>query len=110
MGDLPKWIADHLQRYLDIDGADGHLWDSAPVGDPGPTPTLLLTTTGRRESRRRSVQGGRTHASRLVSEPVGAPGRRGTNPRQAIPGHGADRERRRTGRVVEANGGHLSAV
>ena len=48
MSDLPKWIADHLQRYLDTDGADGHLWDSAPVGGPGPIPTLLLTTTGRR--------------------------------------------------------------
>lgn len=48
MRDLPKWIADHLQRYLDTDGADGHLWDSAPVGGPGPIPTLLLTTTGRR--------------------------------------------------------------
>ena len=48
MSALPKWIADHLQRYLDTDGADGHLWDSAPVGGPGPIPTLLLTTTGRR--------------------------------------------------------------
>ena len=45
---LPKWIGDHLQRYLESDGADGHLWDSAPVGGPGPIPTLLLTTTGRR--------------------------------------------------------------
>ena len=45
---LPKWIGDHLQRYLESDGADGHLWDSAPVGGPGLIPTLLLTTTGRR--------------------------------------------------------------
>ncbi len=45
---LPGWIADHLQRYLDTDGADRHLWDSAPVGGPGLLPTLLLTTTGRR--------------------------------------------------------------
>lgn len=51
MSDLPKWIADHLQRYLDTDGADGHLWDSAPVGGPGPLPTLLLTTTGRRSGK-----------------------------------------------------------
>lgn len=51
MSDLPKWIADHLQRYLDTDGADGHLWDSAPVGGPGPIPTLLLTTTGRRSGK-----------------------------------------------------------
>lgn len=51
MRDLPKWIADHLQRYLDTDGADGHMWDSAPVGGPGPIPTLLLTTTGRRSGK-----------------------------------------------------------
>ena len=51
MSDLPRCIADHLQRYLDTDGADGHLWDSAPVGGPGPIPTLLLTTTGRRSGK-----------------------------------------------------------
>jgi deazaflavin-dependent oxidoreductase (nitroreductase family) len=45
---LPKWIGDHLRRYVESDGADGHLWDSAPVGGPGPIPTLLLTTTGRK--------------------------------------------------------------
>jgi hypothetical protein len=44
----PKWIADHLKRYLDSNGADGHMWDSAPVGGPGLLPTLLLTTTGRK--------------------------------------------------------------
>ena len=48
---LPKWIADHMQRYLKTDGADGHMWDSAPVGGPGPIPTLLLTTTGRRSGK-----------------------------------------------------------
>ncbi len=48
---LPSWIADHLQRYLDTDGADGHMWDSAPVGGPGLLPTLLLTTTGRRSGK-----------------------------------------------------------
>lgn len=51
MSDLPKWIADHLQRYLETDGADGHMWDSAPVGGPGLIPTLLLTTTGRRSGK-----------------------------------------------------------
>ena len=45
---LPKWIGEHLRRYVESDGADGHMWDSAPVGGPGPIPTLLLTTTGRR--------------------------------------------------------------
>ncbi len=45
---VPKWIADHLKRYLDSNGADGHMWDTSPVGGPGPLPTLLLTTTGRK--------------------------------------------------------------
>lgn len=45
---LPKWIGDHLRRYVESNGADGHMWDSAPVGGPGPIPTLILTTTGRR--------------------------------------------------------------
>ena len=48
---LPKWIDDHLQRYLKSDGKDGHMWDSAPVGGPGPIPTLLLTTYGRRSGK-----------------------------------------------------------
>lgn len=44
---LPRWIADHLQRYLETDGTNGHMWDSTPVGGPGLLPTLLLTTRGR---------------------------------------------------------------
>ena len=48
---LPQWITDHLQRYLDTDGADGHMWDSKPVGGPGLLPTLLLTTNGRRSGK-----------------------------------------------------------
>lgn len=42
------WIAEHRTRYLDSNGADGHMWDSAPLGGPGLLPTLLLTTTGRK--------------------------------------------------------------
>lgn len=49
--ELPSWIREHVQRYLASDGADGHLWDSKPQGGPGPIPTLLLTTTGRRSGR-----------------------------------------------------------
>lgn len=41
---LPDWIVDHMQRYLETDGADGHIWRGVP--------TLLLTTTGRRSGRR----------------------------------------------------------
>ena len=37
---LPRWIADHMQRYLESNGEDGHIWNGVP--------TLLLTTTGRR--------------------------------------------------------------
>ena len=38
--ELPDWIADHLKRYLETDGEDGHIWRGVP--------TLLLTTTGRK--------------------------------------------------------------
>ena len=48
---LPKWMADHMESYIATDGADGHMWDSAPVGGPGPIPTLLLTTIGRRSGK-----------------------------------------------------------
>jgi deazaflavin-dependent oxidoreductase (nitroreductase family) len=34
------WREEHLKRYLETDGADGHIWNGAP--------TLLLTTTGRK--------------------------------------------------------------
>ncbi len=37
---LPGWIADHMRRYLETNGEDGHLWNGVP--------TLLLTTKGRR--------------------------------------------------------------
>jgi deazaflavin-dependent oxidoreductase (nitroreductase family) len=36
----PGWQAEHAQRYLATNGADGHDWEGYP--------TLLLTTTGRR--------------------------------------------------------------
>ncbi len=48
---LLEWIADHRRRYTESHGADGHMWDSAPVGGPGLVPTLLLTTTGRRSGK-----------------------------------------------------------
>jgi len=37
---LPDWIKDHLRRYLETDGADGHIWNGVP--------TLLLTSKGRK--------------------------------------------------------------
>ena len=41
------WIAEHRKKYLE-DGAAGHLWDSSFAGGPGPLPTLLLFTRGRK--------------------------------------------------------------
>lgn len=48
---LPQWIADHLRRY-DESPAVGHLWDGTEFGGLADTPTLLLTTTGRKTGRR----------------------------------------------------------
>ncbi len=45
---LPGWIQDHLRRYLESDGEDGHMWDTSAAGGTGRVQTLLLTTTGRR--------------------------------------------------------------
>jgi deazaflavin-dependent oxidoreductase (nitroreductase family) len=33
-------MADHMKRYVESNGADGHIWNGVP--------TLLLTTTGRK--------------------------------------------------------------
>jgi deazaflavin-dependent oxidoreductase (nitroreductase family) len=42
-GDVNLLIADHLQRYLETDGAEGYLWR-------GKAPILVLTTIGRRSA------------------------------------------------------------
>jgi deazaflavin-dependent oxidoreductase (nitroreductase family) len=42
------WAADHLRRYLDSNGEDGYYVDFSLIGGPPLTPTLILTTTGRR--------------------------------------------------------------
>jgi deazaflavin-dependent oxidoreductase (nitroreductase family) len=47
---LPDWITKHLTQYY-ADPEQGHLWDSSPLGGKGPTPCLILTTTGRRSGR-----------------------------------------------------------
>lgn len=46
------WIDEHRELYL-RDGHAGHMWDSTDVGGPGPVPTLLLTTTGRKSGEKR---------------------------------------------------------
>jgi proline iminopeptidase len=45
---LPDWIVDHLTRYLESNGEDGHMWDASLAGGEGLLPTLLLTTVGRK--------------------------------------------------------------
>jgi len=44
------WIAQHRSLYQK-DPEAGHLWDSTIGGGPGPLPTLLLTTTGRKSGK-----------------------------------------------------------
>ncbi|MEU4380274.1 nitroreductase family deazaflavin-dependent oxidoreductase [Micromonospora echinofusca] len=45
--DSPQgWVADHIRRYVETDGAEGHEWQ------PGVF-TLLLTTRGRRSGKLR---------------------------------------------------------
>ena len=46
------WIDQHRELYLS-DGEKGHYWDSTVVGGPGPVPTLLLTTVGRKSGQKR---------------------------------------------------------
>ena len=40
-----EWVADHIRRYVESNGEDGHLWRGVT--------TLLLTTVGRKSGVRR---------------------------------------------------------
>ena len=53
--DLPDWIRDHVRRYVESDGSDGHMWDASAAGGSGVFPTLLLTTQGRRSGEPRML-------------------------------------------------------
>ena len=69
--DSPRgWVARHIRRYLDSDGADGHEWR------PG-VYTLLLTTRGRRSGklRRTALIYGRDGDRYLVVASVGGSAR-----------------------------------
>lgn len=44
----PAWVTEHLRRYRESGGAEGHLFDATVAGVPGFVPCLLLTTIGRR--------------------------------------------------------------
>ena len=46
----PDWALDHLRRYVDTNGEDGHMWNDVP--------TLLLTTIGRKS--------GNSHTTPLI--------------------------------------------
>ncbi|MGH0032862.1 MAG: nitroreductase/quinone reductase family protein [Myxococcota bacterium] len=48
------WIAEHIELYR-TDPEKARLWDSTPLGGPGVLPTLLLTTTGRKSGKPRSL-------------------------------------------------------
>lgn len=74
--ELPEWIRDHIRRYQESDGADGHLWDSSAVGGVGVVPTLLLTTTGRRSGRPKLlplIYGKTENGYAIVASKGGAP-------------------------------------
>ena len=50
-GQLPRRIRSHLDAYRRTGGAEGHLRDFSAAGGKPDTPTLLLTTVGRRSGR-----------------------------------------------------------
>lgn len=54
-GHVPGWIQDHLRRYLESNGKDGHYFDASAVGATGLVPSLLLTTIGRKSGKRTTM-------------------------------------------------------
>lgn len=58
------WIAEHIKLYQ-TDPEKARMWDSSPLGGPGPLPTLLLTTQGRKSGKPR-------HAPLLYGEAGGS--------------------------------------
>lgn len=47
---VPDWISGHLHAYAETP-AKAHMWDATFAGGRPDTPTLLLTTTGRKAGR-----------------------------------------------------------
>ena len=71
---LPDWIADHVRRYRESNGADGHMW-TPPTGGR-PVPTLLLTSTGRKSKQRQVlplIYGKTENGYAIVASKGGAP-------------------------------------
>lgn len=55
-GTVPQWIQDHIRIYRESGGKEGHMWDASIAGEGlGLTPTLLLTTTGRKSGQKRTM-------------------------------------------------------
>ncbi len=53
-GKTPAWITEHLRRYRETGGAEGHLFDASVGGGVGLVTSLLLTTVGRRSGEKRT--------------------------------------------------------
>src|SRR5215475_3930131 len=53
-GTMPAWITEHVRRYRESGGTEGHMWDGSAVGISGSLPCLLLTTVGRRSGEKRT--------------------------------------------------------
>src|SRR5919109_2213362 len=51
-GKRPAWVTEHLRRYRESGGAEGHLFEATVAGVPGIVPCLLLTTIGRRSGKK----------------------------------------------------------
>lgn len=49
--ELPDWAGDHMRRYVESDGNEGFYVDFRAIGGHELTPTLLLTTTGRKSGK-----------------------------------------------------------
>lgn len=66
-----EWVNDHIQKYVETDGAEGHYWRGVP--------TLLLTTKGRKsgELRRTALIYGEQNGSYFI---VASQGGRPTHP------------------------------
>ncbi len=46
---MPKWMVDHVDKYLSSGGTEGHMYSLTPPNSPTLTiPSLLLITTGRK--------------------------------------------------------------
>lgn len=59
--DSPEgWVSDHIQRYVETGGQEGHVWNGVP--------TLLLTTKGRKSGklRRTALIYGKSGSSYVV--------------------------------------------